>query len=100
ADRVEGHESRVRRRPAIPDRMSTRVARVVGFAGLFRGADVAASDRAGGAADELAVGEVIVGGVLVQRQDDVTGDAVLAVHGNVISRAGEGSNGHPALPER
>src|SRR5205814_1021258 len=73
------------------------VARVVRLASLLGGGAGAASDRAIGAARELAEGKIVVAGNLAESQDDAAAGAAVAVHGDAISGAGDRSEGHTAL---
>ena len=77
--------------------MSAAVARVVRLASLLGGGAGAASDRAIGAARELAEGKIVVAGNLAESQDDGAAGAVVAVHGDAVGRAGDRSKGHTAL---
>src|SRR6185369_8329007 len=85
------------RRPAIPDRVSAAVARVVRLASLLGGGAGAAGDRAVSAARELAEGKIVVAGNLAESQDDVAAGAAVAVHGDAVGRASDRCKGHTTL---
>ncbi|SRR5258706_9786123 len=93
AESVDGEGAARGGGPGVPDGFAAGVAAVIGLAGFLVGPDIRAGEGGGGAGDERAVGEEIVGGgsgrAEVEVKRDGAADAAVAIDGDLVGGSGD-----------